>query len=725
MAAPALRAAVENCMQWEQYDTAIFLAERLFSEDPSPETIQLLAQCHFRSGHHSRAYSLLKGQTSLECRFLFARCCYLLNKLQEGELALTGALFPGSTTELKELNNTNGAAYALLGDICRSSSRSDHAIDCYRRSLEQNPFLWTSFEALCSLGARPDANEYFSVSDVKIDRLVDQLATSAADHSGVGPSVTTIISDAPLSYARGTPDIVVDTPGVPSAFKTPLLPGGTPTTPGIGSFSLAGSGATAPVPSALGSPMPWSYETPSPSGAAVTPDVPPGHTPKGPQTSVRRSSRIAKSAAKDGPLVRSRGIRLFSSRKDKGKEPSKLKEASTTKPQKKQKQHLGAADAAAAADPELIDGGSLTGVGRSRWSASTTSVDSVGLKESMVVALGLLEQLGAAMTANADFRCTEAIELLRALPQAHLNTGWTYCNIGKAYFELSKYKEADAAFRMARRLEPFRIEGMEIYSTTLWHLRQESALSYLAHEVTAADRDAPESWCVVGNCFSLQKEHDAAVKSLERAVQLDPSFAYAHTLLGHEYISNEDFSKALECFRSAVHHDARHYNAWYGIGMIYFRQERFELAEYHFQLAVDINPSSPILLVYLGLAQYDQQKAELALQNLDRAKELDNEHALVQFNRAMILAALDRNEDALEELQVLAIRAPKESSVYYLMGKIYRKLGQGDKALMLFSWSSDLDPKGNNNSIRDAINKHLPVEDDDDLDPLPLPLPDI
>ena len=67
---------------------------------------------------------------------------------------------------------------------------------------------------------------------------------------------------------------------------------------------------------------------------------------------------------------------------------------------------------------------------------------------------------------------------------------------------------------------------MEIYSTTLWHLRQESALSYLAHEVTAADRSAPESWCVVGNCFSLQKEHDSAVKFLERAVQLDPSFAY-------------------------------------------------------------------------------------------------------------------------------------------------------------------------------------------------------
>ena len=45
----------------------------------------------------------------MDCRFLFARCCHDLGKLQEGELALTGALFPGSTTQLKELNDTNGA----------------------------------------------------------------------------------------------------------------------------------------------------------------------------------------------------------------------------------------------------------------------------------------------------------------------------------------------------------------------------------------------------------------------------------------------------------------------------------------------------------------------------------------------------------------------------------------------------------------------------------------
>lgn len=47
--------------------------------------------------------------------------------------------------------------------------------------------------------------------------------------------------------------------------------------------------------------------------------------------------------------------------------------------------------------------------------------------------------------------------------------------------------------------------GMEVYSTVLWHLKKEVALSHLAQEVVALDRLSPHTWCVLGNCFSLQK----------------------------------------------------------------------------------------------------------------------------------------------------------------------------------------------------------------------------
>lgn len=58
--------------------------------------------------------------------------------------------------------------------------------------------------------------------------------------------------------------------------------------------------------------------------------------------------------------------------------------------------------------------------------------------------------------------------------------------------------------------------------------------------------------------------------------------------------------KAVASFRAAILCNDRHYNAWYGLGTIFFRQERFELSEYHFRRAIQINPNSSVLHCYLG-----------------------------------------------------------------------------------------------------------------------------
>ena len=61
---------------------------------------------------------------------------------------------------------------------------------------------------------------------------------------------------------------------------------------------------------------------------------------------------------------------------------------------------------------------------------------------------------------------------------------------------------------------------MELYSTSLWHQQKEVALSALAQDMTALDRNSSSTWCVVGNCFSLQKEHQTAIKYFQRAIQV-------------------------------------------------------------------------------------------------------------------------------------------------------------------------------------------------------------
>lgn len=53
------------------------------------------------------------------------------------------------------------------------------------------------------------------------------------------------------------------------------------------------------------------------------------------------------------------------------------------------------------------------------------------------------------------------------------------------------------------------MQGLEVYSTVLWHMKREVEVSYLAQEAIAQDRRSPHAWAIMGNCFSLQKVRTA------------------------------------------------------------------------------------------------------------------------------------------------------------------------------------------------------------------------
>jgi anaphase-promoting complex subunit 3 len=112
--------------------------------------------------------------------------------------------------------------------------------------------------------------------------------------------------------------------------------------------------------------------------------------------------------------------------------------------------------------------------------------------------------------------CREALELLLRLPASQHASGWAQQQIGRAQFEMADYVQAHDTFCALHRAEPHRMEGLDLYSTTLWHLKKEVELSYLAQQATDSDKLSSEAWCVAGNCFSLQKEHDTALAFFQR-----------------------------------------------------------------------------------------------------------------------------------------------------------------------------------------------------------------
>ena len=307
-------------------------------------------------------------------------------------------------------------------------------------------------------------------------------------------------------------------------------------------------------------------------------------------------------------------------------------------------------------------------------------------------------------------RSLDGIRLLHMLPVNHFSSAYVQHLLGLSYFAIrctrntlssftnvfSDYKACMLRLREMLRLEPYRVKGLEILSTALWHLRKEKDLAALAQQCVAVDKFSAEVWCVVGNCFSLQREHTTAVKFFERATQIDPHFAYAHTLCGHEHFSNESYDKAVSCFREAITLDERHVNAWYGLGAVFFRQERYDLAEYHFRRAYALNTGSSVLACYLGMVLHhsaDENKRQEAHELLQKACERDSRNPQLHFQLAHLYFSTEELEKALEQLTIVSELAPKEPSVYSMLGQVSIKLGDKKAAALHFNTAMSLDPK--------------------------------
>ena len=246
------------------------------------------------------------------------------------------------------------------------------------------------------------------------------------------------------------------------------------------------------------------------------------------------------------------------------------------------------------------------------------------------------------------------------------------------------------------RLEPHRVKGLEILSTALWHLKKEKDLAALAQQCIEVDKFSAEVWCVVGNCFSLQREHSTALKFFERAMQIDPNLAYAHTLCGHEHFANESYDKAIACFREAITIDERHFNAWYGLGTVFFRQEKYDLAEYHFRKAYLLNAGSSVLACYLSMVLHhsnDENKRKESFELLQIACDRDSANPQLHFQLAHLYLSTEELEKAVEELTLVSELAPRESPVYSLLGQVNLKLGNKKAAAIYFNTALSLDPK--------------------------------
>ncbi|KAJ6921200.1 cell division cycle protein 27 [Populus alba x Populus x berolinensis] len=752
---------VNNSLRHFMYRNSIFMCERLCAEFPSETNLQLLAGCYLQNSQAYSAYHILKGTQMAQSRYLFAISCFQMDLLNEAEAALCPPNEPGAEVP-------NGApGHFLLGLIYRYTDRRKSAIHHFKQALSIDPLFWAAYEQLCILGAAEETAAVFDEAAALCIQKQYMNCVSASHNLSISNEDHNLVSARNFGLEDGSPrqlkhlqgNNLRDIPGnyhVASTLGGPVSQPSNGVPPNLSFYNTPSPMATqlsgvAPPP--LFRNVQPNCSNPSTLGSDNFPRSIVNSNIQGPRkkfvdegklrkisgrlffdSGPRRSTRLAAEAGANQNTSATLVAGYGSNNSSKYLGGSKLSSMAIRSVTVRKGQSWANENYDEGIRNEAFDDSRANNTssncsslppGDSRpleTEVATMPVGGVTISASCILngaleILGLLRTLGEGYRLFCMYRCQDALDVYMKLPHKHYNTGWVLCQVGKAYVELVDYLEADRAFSLARRASPYSLEGLDVYSTVLYHLKEEMKLSYLAQELISTDRLAPQSWCAMGNCYSLQKDHETALKNFQRAVQLDSRFAYAHTLCGHEYVALEDFENGIKSYQSALRIDARHYKSWHGLGMVYLRQEKNEFSEHHFQMAFQINPHSSVIMSYLGTALHALKRNEEALEMMERAILADKKNPLPRYQKANILVSLESFDEALDVLEELKEYAPRESSVYALMGKIYKRRNMYEKAMLHFGLALDLKPSATDvATIKADIEKlHVPDELEDSL----------
>ncbi|KAG4253860.1 anaphase-promoting complex subunit 3 [Fusarium proliferatum] len=300
----------------------------------------------------------------------------------------------------------------------------------------------------------------------------------------------------------------------------------------------------------------------------------------------------------------------------------------------------------------------------------------------------LFARLGTAYYHLRRFQPQVCLDTLASLPAEQQATPWVISKIARSQYELQNYKDAKATFQVLRRVAPSWVEELEVYSIVLWHLNDDVELAFHAHELTDSHFLAPQTWCAVGNSFSLQKAHPDAIKCFKRATQLQPQLAHSYSLLGHECIDAEQYDEAVTAFHRALQVDACHYVALVGLGRVQEKLGKLEVALKNYMSAESINPTNGVLLTHIARRA---AKLDLPVKLLAYAK----------LQSARLLLRLGSATEALQELHLAEQIAPDEPDVHFMLGKAHLLDNNKGRALKCFTIAMSLNPR--NEAIRQAI----------------------
>jgi tetratricopeptide (TPR) repeat protein len=266
-----------------------------------------------------------------------------------------------------------------------------------------------------------------------------------------------------------------------------------------------------------------------------------------------------------------------------------------------------------------------------------------------------------------------ALRLDPHLPGLHLN-------LGLAYFKSKRLPEAVAAFEEAVKADSNSFQarallGMSYYGAARY--REAAAQLKTASE---AQPENLELRFTLAQSYLWTGQYREATEQVKFLLTRDPDSARVHVLFGEVMDSAGQTGAATAEFEAAAKAPVVPPEAHFGLGYLYWKQQRYEEAGREFQAELKNQPQHGQALTYLGDVEMRLEHEHSAAELLRRALALDSNLRLAHLDLGILLAGKKDSSGAVRHFREAIRIDPSKPDAHYRLARLLSSLGRNDEA---------------------------------------------
>ena len=281
-----------------------------------------------------------------------------------------------------------------------------------------------------------------------------------------------------------------------------------------------------------------------------------------------------------------------------------------------------------------------------------------------------------------------------------------YNNLGSIYLEMRDYQKAIATLQRGLELDPKMVSAMALLGISRYQMadyagarrdleaslrinpKDENVELFLCKDlIKLSDFDSAavhlqqiskrqpqnqEIWYLLGKVHMKLSE-----QALSTLNTINPDSVWAHEISGEVMEGMKNFDGALVEYKKAVELAPNQPGLHYALGNAYWTIRMWDAASTEFQAELQNDATNCTAQWKLGNVQLEERKdSSDALAEIDRALITCPNLTAARVDRGRALMRLDRNAEAVRELQNAEQSDPAEPSIHFLLAQALRATGK-------------------------------------------------